>query len=48
MAAAAAALNRPGEQVRAEAEAQLAAMRERSRVGTFLLRAFDAKTDERA
>ena len=42
------ALNRPGEQVRAEAEEQLAALRERSRVGTFLLRAFDAKTDERA
>lgn len=34
--------------MREEAEQQLAAMRERSRVGTFLLRAFDAKTDERA
>ena len=42
------ALNRPGEQVRAEAEEHLAGMRERSRVGTFLLRVFDAKTDERA
>ena len=42
------AQNRPGEQVREEADQQLAAMRERSRVGTFLLRVFDAKTDERA
>jgi hypothetical protein len=42
------AQNRPGEQVRAEAEALLADMRDRSRVGTFLARAFDVKTDERA
>ena len=42
------AQNRPGEQVRAEADAHLAEMRGRSRVGTFLARAFDAKTDERA
>jgi hypothetical protein len=40
--------NRPGQQVRAEATAQLQNMRERSRVGTFLIRAFDVKTDERA
>ena len=42
------AQNRPGQQVRAEAEALLADMRERSRIGTFLARAFDVKTDERA
>jgi hypothetical protein len=40
--------NRPGEQVRLEAQEQLAAMRERSRFRTFLLRTFEAKTDERA
>lgn len=40
--------NRPGQQVRAEATVQLDEMRERSRVGTFLARAFDVKTDERA
>lgn len=42
------AQNRPGQHVRAEAEAQLADSRERSRIGTFFARAFDAKTDERA
>lgn len=42
------AQNRPGEQVREEAGRQLAAMLDRSRVSTFLLRAFDVKTDERA
>jgi hypothetical protein len=42
------ALNRPGQAVRAEAEALLAGMKSRSRVGTFLARAVDAKTDERA
>jgi hypothetical protein len=40
--------NRPGQGVRQLAEAELAAMRERSRVGTFLARSFDMKTDERA
>ena len=40
--------NVPGQAARARAEAELAAMRERSRVGTFLARAFDVKTDERA
>jgi hypothetical protein len=38
----------PGQAARAQAEAELAAMRERSRVGTFLARTFDMKTDERA
>jgi hypothetical protein len=42
------ALNRPGQAVRAAAEARLAEMRERSKVGAFLVRAVDAKTDERA
>lgn len=42
------ALHRPGQLVRAEAEEQLAGMKERSKVGTFLARAFDVKTDERA
>ena len=42
------ALNRPGQGVRAEAEALLAGMKEQSKVGTFLKRAFDVKTDERA
>ncbi len=42
------ALHRPGEAVRALADAELAAMKERSRVGTWLARAVDAKTDERA
>jgi len=42
------ALNRPGQGVRAEAEALLAGMKEHSKVGTFLKRAFDVKTDERA
>lgn len=40
--------NRPGQAVRAEAEALLAQMKERSKVRTFLARAVDAKTDERA
>ena len=42
------ALHRPGEAVRALADAELAAMKERSRVGTWLARALDVKTDERA
>jgi hypothetical protein len=41
-------LNRPGQGVRAEAESRLADMKEQSKVGTFLKRAFDVKTDERA
>jgi hypothetical protein len=42
------ALNRPGQLAREQAEAELTAMRERSRVGTFIARAIDMKTDERA
>jgi hypothetical protein len=42
------ALNRPGEMARARAEAELAAMRDRTRVGTFIARALDIKTEERA
>ena len=42
------ALNVPGQAARAQADSELAAMRERSRVGTFLARALDMKTDERA
>ncbi len=42
------ATNRPGQGVRELADAELAAMNERSRVGTFLARSFDMKTDERA
>jgi hypothetical protein len=42
------AVNRPGEMARAQAEVELAAMRERTRVGTFIARALDMKTDERA
>ena len=42
------ALNVPGQAARAQAEAELAEMRDHSRVGTFLARAFDVKTDERA
>jgi hypothetical protein len=42
------ALNVPGQAARAQAEAELTAMRERTRVGTFLARTFDMKTDERA
>jgi hypothetical protein len=42
------ALNRPGQGVRAEAEALLAGMTAQSRVGTFLKRALDVKTPERA
>lgn len=42
------AVNVPGQAARAQAEAELAAMKGRSRVGTFLTRAFDVKTDERA
>lgn len=41
-------LNRPGQAVRAEADARLAEMKSQSKVGTFLKRAFDVKTDERA
>jgi hypothetical protein len=39
---------RPGELARAQAEAELASMRERSRIGTFVARTLDRKTDERA
>jgi hypothetical protein len=42
------AANVPGQAVRALAEAELAAMRQRSRLGTVIARAFDVKTDERA
>lgn len=42
------ATNRPGQAVRAEAESLLAGMRAQSKVGTFLKRALDVKTDERA
>lgn len=42
------ALNRPGQGVRAHAEALRAGMREQSKVATFLTRAFDVKTEERA
>lgn len=42
------ALNRPGHAAREQAEAELASMKERSRVGTFIARTFDMKTDERA
>lgn len=42
------ALNKPGQGVRAEAESLLADMKAQSKVGTFLKRALDAKTDERA
>jgi hypothetical protein len=40
--------NRPGQGVRELADAELAAMKERSRAGTFIARTFDMKTDERA
>ena len=42
------ALNRPGQAARAQAEAELAAMKDRTKVGTLLARLVDAKTDERA
>lgn len=42
------AANRPGQGVRAEAEARLAEMKSRSKVGAFLARALDVKTEERA
>ena len=42
------AQNRPGQAARAKAEEELAAMREKTRVGTWLARALDVKTDERA
>jgi hypothetical protein len=42
------ALNVPGQAARAQAEVELTAAREHSRVGSFLARAFDVKTDERA
>lgn len=42
------ALNVPGQAARAQAQVQLEAMRERTRVGAFLARALDLKTDERA
>lgn len=41
-------LQRPGQLAREQAEAQLAAMKDRSKVGTFIARAIDMKTDERA
>jgi hypothetical protein len=40
--------NRPGQAAREQADAELAAMRSHSRVGTFLARAFDLNTDERS
>jgi hypothetical protein len=42
------ALNRPGQGVRAEAESLLADMRATSKFRTFVTRALDVKTDERA
>jgi len=42
------AANRPGQAVRAEADALLADLKSKSKVGTFLKRALDVKTDERA
>jgi hypothetical protein len=42
------AANRPGQAARAQAVLELAAMKDRTRVGTFLARLVDAKTDERA
>lgn len=42
------ATNRPGQAARTQAQAKLAAMKDRSKVGTFLARLVDAKTDERA
>ncbi len=42
------ALNRPGQAARARADEELAAMRERSRVGTWIARTLDVKTEERA
>ena len=42
------ALNRPGEMARMQADAELAAMKDRSRIGTFIARTLDIKTDERA
>lgn len=40
--------NRPGQAAREQAMVERAAMRERSKAGTFLARMFDVKTDERA
>lgn len=42
------ALNVPGQKARAQAQAELEALRGRTRVGAFLARALDVKTDERA
>ena len=42
------ALNRPGQAAREQAQSELAVMRQRSRIGTFIARTFDMKTDERA
>ena len=42
------AQNRPGQAAREQALARSEEMRERSKVGTFLARALDVKTDERA
>lgn len=41
-------LNVPGQAARQQADAELAAQRERSRVGSFIARALDMKTDQRA
>jgi hypothetical protein len=40
--------NRPGQAARAQAEVERAALRDRTKVGAFLARTFDVKTDERA
>ena len=42
------AMNRPGQLAREQAESELASMRARSRVGAFVVRTLDFKTDERA
>lgn len=42
------ALRRPGEMARGQAEAERLALRDQGKVRAFLLRAMDAKTDERA
>lgn len=42
------ATNRPGQAARTRAEEELVLMRDKSRVGTWLARALDLKTDERA
>jgi len=42
------ATNRPGQMAREQAEIELAEMRERSSIGTFVARTLDLKTDERS